>query len=91
MLPIRRHQAYTLIGGDETRLEQQQKAGKFPKFLKNLDGKTATLVIHFLKLRGFSGIYAHGRSSIKIIGTLTINNYQMNRCLDMAPQAIQVL
>ena len=42
-------------------------------------------------LRGFSGIYAHGRSSIKIIGTLTINNYQMNRCLDMAPQAIQVL
>ncbi len=91
MLRIRRHQAYTLSPSDETGPEHRQKYGKNYKFLKNLDGKAATLVIHFLKLRGFSGIYAHGRSSIKIIGTLTINNYQMNRCLDMAPQAIQVL
>jgi len=46
-----------------------RRQANFPNFLKNLDGKAATLVIHFFKLRGFSGIYAHGRSSIKIIGT----------------------
>ena len=58
--------------------------------LKNLDGKPPNLVIHFAQLSGFSGIYAHGRRSIKFIGTLTINNYYTTRRLDMAPQAIQV-
>jgi hypothetical protein len=47
----------------------------FPKMLKMVDGKAPNLVVHFQKLSGFSGIYAHGRSSLKFIGTLNINNY----------------